>query len=140
MTTDDIYETERRERCEPSTPFTIQEELLVKMEEHYETHDRGYISWTCGLGKTKVPLFFCKRQGLYKVCIGVPTTNLIEQVKEEIKSIFRDVPYFILSLSDPPVWTSIQSFLRQKGFCFVKIFAFSRPVLLVFGVLGFSLF
>ena len=58
------------------------------MVKYYEKHDIGKLIWACGLGKTFESLLFVKKQNYKSVVIGVPSTILQKQWKNEILKMF----------------------------------------------------
>ncbi len=69
-------------------PLPHQMDILERIENYYETHDKGKIIWACGLGKALLSLFITQKMGFRRIVIGVPSVYLQKQMKSEILRVF----------------------------------------------------
>jgi predicted helicase len=71
-------------------PDSHQTEVLTNISKFYQHHDIGKIIWSCGLGKTLTSLFIVNVLNCNKICIGVPSSYLLQQFETEILRLFPD--------------------------------------------------
>ena len=71
-------------------PYSYQQETLDIMKKYYEFNKIGRISWSCGLGKALLGIFFVKQSNYKNVVIGIPSIHLQKQMKNEILKIFNN--------------------------------------------------
>ena len=70
------------------TPKDYQLEVLNKIEDFYNKNKIGKLLWFCGLGKSIMSLLIAKKLKFKKIIIGVSSSYLQLQFKEEVKSVF----------------------------------------------------
>lgn len=87
-----IYEEENKElfrnMMKIKKPYVYQQEVLSKMETHFNENNLGQVIWACGLGKTLLSLFYIQMKNFKKICIGCFSKFLQDQFEEEIRNIF----------------------------------------------------
>ena len=71
-------------------PYSYQQETLNTMKKYYEFNNIGRISWSCGLGKALLGIFFVKQSNYKNVIIGIPSIHLQKQMNNEILKIFNN--------------------------------------------------
>ena len=69
-------------------PYKEQINVLNNINKFYKNNKIGKILWSCGLGKTLLSIFICKKLNVKKIIIGVPTIYLQNQFYSEILKIF----------------------------------------------------
>lgn len=85
---DELNVTENKSNELNIKPQKHQQEILDKIEHEYKNNKILKLYWTCGLGKTLLSIFICKKMNYKKVCIGVPSIYLQEQFYNEILKVY----------------------------------------------------
>lgn len=81
-------------------PYEYQQICINNFIDNIKNHNILKLIWSCGLGKTLTSLFICEVMKYKKICIGVPSINLMEQFKNEILLIFKNVDILFIGGND----------------------------------------
>ena len=78
-------------------PRSDQITIINTATDYFQSNDKGLLILTCGVGKTLISLWVA--QALYSntILIGVPNKLLLVQWETEIRKIFPNVPYLLVS-------------------------------------------
>lgn len=79
-----------KENIKKINPLPHQQYVLNKIEQSFHLNSIGKIIWACGMGKTYMMLYIIQRMKYKFILIGVPSTYLQKQLKENISEIFRN--------------------------------------------------
>lgn len=72
-------------------PNEQQQDVLNIIDEYYQNNNIGKIIWACGLGKALLSIMIVHKLNFKTVLIGVPSINLLQQMKNEILKLFPNV-------------------------------------------------
>jgi len=81
-------------------PYEYQQICINKFIDKIKNNNILKLIWSCGLGKTLQSLFICDKMKYKNICIGVPSINLMEQFKNEILLIFKNVDILFIGGND----------------------------------------
>jgi superfamily II DNA or RNA helicase len=74
------------------SPRPDQCEIINKSIEHFDKNDKGMLILMCGYGKTLISLWITQKLNSQKIIIGVPNILLLNQWKESIGILFKNIP------------------------------------------------
>jgi len=72
-------------------PRDYQTEMITKSCEYFQTNDKGLLVIPCGVGKTLISLWIAESLRCNTILIGVPNILLLDQWKETLSHIFKNV-------------------------------------------------
>ena len=72
-------------------PNEQQQNVLNIIDEYYQNNNIGKIIWACGLGKALLSIMIAHKLNFKTVLIGVPSINLLQQMKNEILKLFPNI-------------------------------------------------
>jgi len=99
------------------TPRDYQIEIIEKANDHYLENDKGMLVLMCGVGKTLISLWITQKINANTIVIGVPNILLLEQWKNVVSVLFKNIPCFVIS-SGVAV-KNIIKFLKNKKQCII---------------------
>lgn len=70
-------------------PHNYQIDIIDKIILFFKNNDIGKILWSCGLGKTLLSIFICKKMNIKNICIGVPSKYLQNQFLDELLKFYE---------------------------------------------------
>lgn len=78
-------------------PRNYQNKIIQNSFEYFKENTKGLLIIPCGTGKTLISLWITKKINLNKIIIGVPNKLLLYQWKGIINTLFKDIPYLLVS-------------------------------------------
>ena len=71
--------------------------IIKKSVAHFEDNEKGLLIIPCGVGKTLIALWITQKLNFRTILIGVPNKLLLKQWEKNIRELFKDIPYLIVS-------------------------------------------
>ena len=68
--------------------------LICSIVPYFLEKDKGMLILMCGVGKTLISLWVCKKLNMKKILVGVPNILLLDQWEKEILKIFPNMNIF----------------------------------------------
>lgn len=97
LTTQEIEDLKRINRIKNIIPRQDQNEIINKTINYFEENKKGILVLTCGTGKTLISLWIAKIIKIKTLLIGVPNKLLLYQWYDDVKALFEDYKFLIVS-------------------------------------------
>jgi superfamily II DNA or RNA helicase len=111
-------------------PREYQREIIEATVSHLHNHGKGILEIPCGVGKTYIALWVGKELCETTVLVGVPNTQLLNQWKDRVETLFPDRPILVVSGNITPA--KIRAFLAKhtgQQYTVITTYASSDKVL-----------
>ena len=77
-------------------PRDYQNKIIEESKIYFEKNEKGILVLMCGVGKTLISLWITQKLNAQRILIGVPNRLLLNQWREVICMIFKNIPYLIV--------------------------------------------
>lgn len=101
-------------------PRDYQEEIIQKSINYFEDQNKGLLVLMCGMGKTLISLWICKRLSCDKILIGVPNKLLLDQWKEQVQKLFPEI--LVLTIKSGISQDNIEKFSKNSKFVIITTY------------------
>ena len=95
------------------TPRDYQIDIINQSIIYFQENDKGMLILICGMGKTLISLWITQKLKFNTILIGVPNKLLLNQWKEVISILFKNIAYLIVF--DDITIKNIESFLKNNS-------------------------